>query len=183
MKKASEYLKEFIKRFKLREHIALLVCIPVALIAILICLLSLGASAEQPPEQSGYSEPSASEIEPYPPTSPYSLEFQSLGDGTCLVMGIGSYRGSELIIPDESPEGDKVIGIGSRAFEGCGKLVSIEIPESVTSIGSAAFSYCSSLKTVTIKSKSITFRQYVFRYCTSLKSIKIPKNVKKIKNI
>lgn len=158
MKKASEYLKEFIKRFKLREHIALLVCIPVALIAILICLLSLGASAEQPPEQSGYSEPSASEIETYPPTSPYSLEFQSLGDGTCLVMGIGSYRGSELIIPDENPEGDKVIGIGSRAFEGCGKLVSIEIPESVVSIGTGAFRGCSSLVLISVDSNNPKFR-------------------------
>lgn len=160
MKKASEYIKELIKRLCVREHLAVVICIPVAMIAILICIgtLSTDGAENKATDQPKQSTASASEIETYPPTSPYSLEFQSLGDGTCLVMGIGAYRGSELIIPAESPEGDSVIGIGSRAFEGCGKLVSIEIPESVVSIGTGAFRGCSSLVLISVDSNNPKFR-------------------------
>ena len=160
MKKASEYIKELIKRFNVREHLAVVICIPVAMIAILICIEMLGTdnSENKATDQPKQTAVSTSEKETYPPTSPYSLEFQSLGDGTCLVMGIGAYRGSELIIPAESPEGDSVIGIGSRAFEGCGKLVSIEIPESVVSIGTGAFRGCSSLVLISVDGNNPKFR-------------------------
>lgn len=161
MKKAIEYIKKLLKSFNAREHLAVVICIPVATIALLLCIGTLSAGSSRAKEEDiseHNTEPVASERQTYAPTSPYSLEFQSLGDGTCLVSGIGGFRGSELVIPDESPEGDEVIGIGSRAFEGCGKLVSIEIPRSVVSIGTGAFRGCSSLVLISVDSGNTSFR-------------------------
>ena len=45
------------------------------------------------------------------------LEFTSNGDGTCYVSGIGEQAiATHIIIPEKSPEGDKVTGIGNWAF-------------------------------------------------------------------
>ena len=161
MKKAREYIKELAKRFKIREHLAPVICIPVAIIALIICICTLGTGGTQANAADNTELPpeiGMSEKQTYPPSSPYSLEFMSLGDGTCLVMGIGTYRGSELAIPEESPDGDTVVGIGSRAFEGCGKLVSIELPKSIVSIGSGAFRGCSSLVLISVDSDNPKFR-------------------------
>jgi len=49
-----------------------------------------------------------------------------------------------------------VNSIGSNSFDGCTKLTSIEIPNSVTSIGTSAFSGCTSLTSLKIPS-SVTY--------------------------
>ena len=45
------------------------------------------------------------------------LEFTSNGDGTCYVSGIGEQAtATHVIVPEKSPAGDKVTGIGNWAF-------------------------------------------------------------------
>ena len=47
-----------------------------------------------------------------PPANDGNLEFVSNGDGTCYVSGIGELAAAEnIVIPEKSPEGDKVTGI------------------------------------------------------------------------
>jgi hypothetical protein len=155
MKKASEYIKNLIESIRSRERLAVIICVPVAIIAIVIGVGAFSSSdkpAEPLPSDTSdtFGNSLETEQQTFSPSSPNSLEFQSLGDGTCLVMGIGSFRGSELEIPRKSPMGDLVIGIGNRAFEGYGKLVSVSIPESVVSIGNSAFRGCSSLVLISV---------------------------------
>jgi hypothetical protein len=73
-------------------------------------------------------------------------------------MGLGSFDGSELYIPDTSPFGDTVIGIGNGAFEKCSSLVSVGIPETVTSIGSEVFRGCSSLVLISVDTANESYR-------------------------
>ncbi len=64
---------------------------------------------------------------------------------------ITGYAGSGgwVIIPSEI-NNLPVSGIGASAFQDCGSLTNITIPNSVTSIGAWAFSYCSSLSAITV---------------------------------
>ena len=73
-----------------------------------------------------------------------------------------------------------VVSIFSDAFNGCDKLHTVTIPESVTSIGQTAFYGCSSLNSITIPESVTSIGNWVFGYCTSLNSITIPESVTSI---
>ena len=74
------------------------------------------------------------------------LEFESNGDGTCILLGMGDFTGTELVIPPVY-EGDTVTEIDSRAFQN-EAITLVKIPSTVTDIGSRAFNGCTALTDV-----------------------------------
>lgn len=131
------------------------------------------------------------------------LEFTSNGDGTCYVSGLGTCPDTAVVIPEISPNGDKVTSIGAFAFENCDNLVSVTIPdsatsieimafhgcnlltnleigESVTNIGGLAFDACANLTSVTIPDSVTNIGDYAFSFCNSLTSVTIGDNVTSI---
>ncbi len=90
-------------------------------------------------------------------TDVYGLKFVSRGDGTCYVGGIGTCQKTELEIPSVSPSGDKVTGIGERAFENCKELLSIYIPASVTTVGTGAFRGCEKLVAINVSTENTVY--------------------------
>ncbi len=85
------------------------------------------------------------------PTEPSGeLEFKTNGYGTCSVIGIGTYTGTHVVIPEESPQGEKVVSIGDNAFSDCVHLTSLVIPASVTEISRNAFRGCTSLESIAV---------------------------------
>ena len=79
-----------------------------------------------------------------------SLEFLSLGNGTCAVTGIGSITDTYVVIPQRSPDGDVVTEISERAFYSNGTVRAIEIPSTVSVIGDMAFADCSALVYISV---------------------------------
>ena len=75
-----------------------------------------------------------------------------------------------------------VVGIASNAFEKCGVLTSVTIPNSVTSIGNQAFVSCTSLTSVTIPNSVTSIGSSAFMGCSGLTSITIPNSVTSIGN-
>ena len=73
-----------------------------------------------------------------------------------------------------------VTSIGDYAFNDCGSLTSVNIPNSVTSIGNSAFHYCSSLTSITIPNSVTSIEDGVFSGCSSLTSVNIPNSVTSI---
>lgn len=65
----------------------------------------------------------------------------------------------------------------SEVFQGCNKLVSIDVPESIDDLGSYAFDGCSSLESINLPSGISAIGNYTFQNCSSLVSIDIPSNV------
>lgn len=67
--------------------------------------------------------------------------------------------------------------IGSKAFENCTGLKTVEIGDSVTNIDSRAFSGCTSLEKANLPSNLTYINSYIFEGCENLKSLTIPKSV------
>ena len=133
------------------------------------------------PEEEVTNTPSVPDKEPIEdtedesfPTQVGGLEYTSNGDGTCYVSSSGGCQDAEIVIPDVSPSGDRVIGVGKEAFRTSNHtLTSIIIPDSVEYLGSLAFAYCGELKSVTIGSGVTNIEGHVFFNCYSLADITV----------
>ncbi len=91
---------------------------------------------------------------PSPTPSGKELLFFSNGNGTCALIGIGTYNEKTLIIPERAPSGEKVTSISARALYGCSTLESIHLPRSILSIGELAFSNCPSLSSISVHAEN-----------------------------
>ena len=114
-------------------------------------------------------------MRPARPLVATGLEFLSNLDGTCELSGIGTYQGRRVILPEKSPEGDKVISISSRAFADT-DIVSVVIPNTVSEIEYGAFENCTALESVTFRHETqdaLDMGGNVFKGCTSLTGISL----------
>ena len=75
-----------------------------------------------------------------------------------------------------------VTGIGVAAFEDCGSLTDITIPDGVTIIGDYAFAFCTFLTNVTIPNTVASIGSGAFYACSWLKSVAIPDSVTNLGN-
>jgi hypothetical protein len=91
----------------------------------------------------------------------------------------GSIASGDLSLPSDVG-GKPIRVIADFAFQSCGGLTSIIIPDSVISIGSSAFQDCSSLTSVNIPDSVTSIGDYAFYRCTGLTSITIPDSVTSI---
>ncbi|MBQ7322312.1 MAG: InlB B-repeat-containing protein [Clostridia bacterium] len=73
------------------------------------------------------------------------LEFDSNGDGTCCVVGMGTCADSELVIPPVSPEAEIVIAVEGFAGEA---ITSVSFPSTIEEITKRAFNECTLLTDV-----------------------------------
>ena len=77
-------------------------------------------------------------------TVPYQTK---VSGSTCTITGLGSWTGSELILPS-TIDGKTVTAIGSEAFKNNTSIKTVYIPKTVTEIGEKAFSGCSALTAI-----------------------------------
>ena len=94
------------------------------------------------------------------------------------ILEICNEYGGCAVVPE--PEGEMtaipywVNRIGYQAFDGCGKMTSITIPDGVTSIGSLAFNWCMRLANVTIGNRVVSIEKDAFNYCDKIKNVTMP---------
>ena len=86
------------------------------------------------------------------------LAFESNGNGTCTLVGIGSITDTCIVIPEKSSVGDVVTVIAENAFYGNTKINTVQIPSTVTSIGERAFGGCTSLVYISVNSQNNAFK-------------------------
>ena len=89
---------------------------------------------------------------------PPTLLYESLGDGTCAVLGPGTLRDAFLIIPEVSPAGETVAAIGAGAFRGCGEIEAVRVPATVRRIGALAFADCPRLSWISVAADNPDYR-------------------------
>lgn len=133
---------------------------------------------ETEPAETEIPETEAPETEP-PETEPpvvdissKGLEFKSLGNGTCYVSGMGSCTDSFVILPEISPYGEKVIGVGDYAFRNNGIIKCIELGAEIEFVGAYAF-YGTEIEHVFIPCDLLQIGDFAFANCKKLKSISV----------
>ena len=94
------------------------------------------------------------------------------------VVGNDAFQGCGFLTNIDLPE--SLTSIGRNAFWGCDSLTSIIIPDSVTSIGYSTFSECKSLTNINIPDSVTSIGDFAFSGCDSLTSINIPNGVTNI---
>ena len=154
-----------------RERIAIFICIPLALVALSICavmLISVDRKDTTKDSEAIVLTEAPTEKPTYPSDSAYSLEFESLGNGECAVSGIGGFGEANLKIPQKNSDGETVVEIKAKAFEGCAFLESVIIPSTVSTVGSGAFKSCASLVYIDVDSDN--------EYFTSISGVLFSKN-------
>ena len=97
-------------------------------------------------------------------------------DGTKLIC----YPASRKILKFKIPITTKVIL--NDAFESCGFLETIEMPNSVTYIDNYSFSNCKNLTEINLSSKLKYIGDYAFQSCKNLIRIRIPESVEELGN-
>lgn len=165
------------------------VALPIVLVAILavtivVAMNLVNESKGQPVLGTGVLEESTTttdpaedgegdgEDEPIEDFFSEGLLFESFGNGTCALVGLGECTDAYVIVPKESPDGDTVIEVAKDAFKNCAAIKGIEFPETVSKIGSYAF-YGSGLKSVSITAKISSIGSYAFCGCRSLEEIEV----------
>lgn len=110
------------------------------------------------------------------------LEFESNGDGTCALSGIGNCKDVFIIVPMESPDGDIVVEIADNAFKNSSGIKGIEFSDSIKRIGAYAF-YGSTIREVEIPSTVKEIGNYAFAGCKYLTSIDVDKSSSRFSSI
>ncbi|MCM1268267.1 MAG: leucine-rich repeat protein [Bacteroidales bacterium] len=100
------------------------------------------------------------------------LEFESNDDGTCTIKGIGVCTDTDLVIPTESPKGEKVTWIDERAFYNLEDVESITLLNGTYEIDDYAFQY-GEFTALSIIGGSPIINKSAFSSCEDLKSILI----------
>lgn len=90
----------------------------------------------------------------------------------------GVFNGCNKLVSITIPE--SINNLGTNAFNGCSALTSVVLPPSITALGDYTFNECSSLVSVDIPSNVTSIGNYTFHSCYSLESVSIPSNVTSI---
>ena len=86
------------------------------------------------------------------------LYFRSNGDGTCSLAGMGSCTATCVLIPPQSPAGDKVVEILPYAL--ADSIVgAVEIPTTVKTLSAVSFARCSRLAYVRVAAGNEWFEE------------------------
>lgn len=107
----------------------------------------------------------------------------SLSDLTCSVTSGDEIYAGDINIPNKVTYNNRILtvtAIDEFAFDGCTRLRSVTIPNSVTSIGNGAFYACSRLTNITIPNSVTSIGDKVFKWCSNLTSVTIPNSVTSI---
>lgn len=101
-------------------------------------------------------------------------------DNGTLFFDESLYTGSSELTVPEVVNGQTVLHIGERCFEGSTYLTTVILPDTVQSIGNGAFSNCVALRGIYLPEGLTHIGNEAFLYCTKLEAISIPSTTESI---
>ena len=137
----------FLERTRKMKKFLTLCLLSMLILSVSLCLVSCG-------DDSANGNSDNNEIDPGDESIEYTLNY---GGKAYSVSGIGTYKGSNIIIPS-TYEGLPVTSISESAFFNCANITAVSIPESVSSIGNHAFYGCDNLENISVHSGNASFK-------------------------
>ena len=128
-----------------------------------------GSTAQTFAEENGY--------EFVPLGEPPQLTINKSGDHYIIT---GCDKSAVSVEIPSDIDGIPVTEIAENAFQDCGLLESVTIPESITKIGNRAFSGCSSLTSFTIPDSVASVGGGLFYNCTNLQECNLPAHISRL---
>lgn len=101
---------------------------------------------------------------------------------TGTVVGPVNKDGPVSILVKASVNGTPITSIAESAFNGCGKLRTVEIESGITAIGPSAFNSCPLLETVLFPDTITAIDSFAFANCVKLNKVVMPPLVTTIKS-
>lgn len=98
-------------------------------------------------------------------------------------IGYSAFQGCEKLVKVEIPSSIKKwkeTSYNNSAFENCTALQELKLAEGLTTLGQRAFAGCSSLERVRVPSAIQTFPNQVFADCTSLCEVELAEGIRQI---
>ena len=164
---------------KLNTKKILLMCLPIVFaVSLAITLAACMAQAGRKVGDGMFGTDTSGVIGELPTISDENADFSdgllftSLGDGTCILSGIGTCSDKDLTVPEKSPAGDSVKAVARSAFMGSSKIGKVTLPKTLVSIGDYAF-YNSSVTEINVPSGVTSIGEAAFASCTNLKGINV----------
>jgi len=90
--------------------------------------------------------------------------------GGYVLVGIGSFEGSEIVVPD-TYEGKSIVAIADGAFRGNTQLTRVTVTGEVSSVGEEAFSGCTSLVSIDLPTSVVSVEKNAFDGCIYLEHV------------
>lgn len=103
-----------------------------------------------------------------------------IGDNKAITNINGVFNGCKALETVTFEKDSQLKQIGNFAFNGCEKLMTIALPETVNHIGSSAFRGCKALKSFVIPDNVLTIAPHTFYDCGALTTIKLGNKLTKI---
>lgn len=98
------------------------------------------------------------------------FEFTSNGDGTCVLTGMGTCQGGDIVIPEKSSAGDVVTEIGKYAFYDAEDISAVVISGKTLKVDGSAFQSCEMEKLI-ISDCELEIGENAFEYCDDVSEI------------
>ena len=108
------------------------------------------------------------------------LLFGDNADGTSSVIGIGTCKDEDIVIPLESPNGNPINSIDAKAFYGNQKIKSVILCDNIKTVGDQAFFYCSNLVRVEMTDSVTSIGDSSFFACNRLSSVVLSTKIKSV---
>lgn len=115
---------------------------------------------------------------PFSGLTAYPMSVSSSGTEV-TITDIHQWVTGNVIIP-AAIGGAPVTRIGANAFESCGNVEAITLPDGLTSIGDSAFRFCQSLASINLPNTITRIERRAFVFCSSLNDITLPPTITRI---
>lgn len=116
----------------------------------------------------------------YPTLKQFKAKWRCKHEVGGLVVSGYKGNGTHEVLPPETAEGVKVVGLRAFSPRNVGNLKHLDIKAEITTLVASAFAYCENLESVILPDTIKTIEPFTFLGCKNLKEVTFPSNIRRL---